>query len=377
MKYILIIVCLCAINSVLGISAQEKVQKTGFAGWWDSLVNGNVDKTFEKPVDMTYAFAPYYTQESSFGVGGQMSALYRLDRTDSIMQPSDFTILGGISVNGTYSFGVEGNNHFTRDKRLKYIAEFRNQNRNFWGINFAECDKNPESKVNFKRVNVSADYQQRILGNWFWGVAMHINYKYAKPDSMQYLLGQSKDGLFTGFGVSLMYDSRDYILNPKRGLHFFLRHVAFPSFLGKNEKYVGCTTLQFDYYHHLWPGSTLAYDFYYKHNISSGDIPWQMREEICYDDRRMRGYYAGRYTDDGQISTQLELRQNIYKRLGAVAWAGAGSMFHKLSEVKGHQILPNYGIGLRFELKKDTNIRMDFGYGRNESSIIFNFGEAF
>lgn len=377
MRRILSFISILVISSSFITFAQEAEKKTGFAGWWDSLVKGNVDRTFEKRVDMTYAVAPYYTQESSFGVGGQVSALYRLDRTDSIMQPSDFTMLGGISVNGTYSVGIEGNTHFTRDKRLKYIAEFRNQNRNFWGVNFAECDRNDASKVNFKRVNISADYQQRIYDNWFWGAALHINYKYAKPDSMQYLQGQSKDGLFTGFGVSIMYDSRDYILNAKKGLMFFLRHVAFLPFLGKNEKYVGCTTLQLDYYHHLWPGSTLAWDFYFKQNVSSGEIPWQMREEICYDDRRMRGYYAGRYTDDGQVSTQLELRQNIYKRLGAVAWAGAGSMFHEISEIKGHQILPNYGVGLRFELKKNTNIRMDFGYGRNESSIIFNFGEAF
>lgn len=377
MKRLIFIVSLCMMGCQMHIDAQEAEKKSALASWWDGLVNGNVDRTFEKAVDMTYAVAPYYTQESSFGIGGQVSALYRLDRTDSIMQPSDFTMLGGISVNGTYSVGIEGNTHFTRDKRLKYLAEFRNQNRNFWGTNFEDCYRNDASKVNFKRVNITADYQQRIVGNWFFGVALQINYKYAKPDSMQYLRNQAKDGLFTGLGVSVMYDSRDYILNPKRGALFFLRHVAFPSFLGANHRYVGCNTLQLDYYHQLWPGSTLACDLFFENNVSRDEVPWQMREEICYDDRRMRGYYAGRYTDDSQLNMQVELRQNIYKRLGAVAWGGVGSMFHNFSEIKGHQILPNYGAGIRFELKKNTNIRMDFGYGRNESSIIFNFGEAF
>lgn len=358
-------------------SLQVEKKQGWLAQWWNSLTKGNVDRTFEKPIDISFGVAPYYSQESKLGLGGQVSALYRLDRTDSIMQPSDFTLLGGGSINGTYSIGIQGNNHFSRDKRLSYVMEFRRQNRDFWGISFNECYKNEACRVSYNRINVVADYQQRFYGDWFWGAALRMKYALADPQKEEYLLGQSHKGFYAGFGLSVMYDSRDYILNAKRGVFFMFRHVYYPYTLGTGNYDVGCTTLQFNAYHKLWKGAVMAYDLFAETNICDGEVPWQLRQEICYDDRRMRGYYAGGYMDDNQICVQAELRQNIYKRLGAVVWGGYGTLFNKFSDIDGKHLLPNYGFGIRFELKKNTNLRMDFGFGRNEGSIIFNFGEAF
>lgn len=357
--------------------AAEKPKK-GLAAWWANLINGNVDHTFDRPVDMAFAVSPWYSKESSVGIGGQLSALYRIDRTDSLMQPSDFTIMGGGSINGTYSVGLQGNNHFTRDKRLSYTAEFRSQRRNFWGITFHDCDNNPAADVRINRVNVNLDYQQRFYRNWFWSVSARIKNTTLDITEADYLQGQSKHGFFTGLGASIMFDSRDYILNPTRGMYFFYRFIYYPQFLGSNSSLVENLTIQFNAYHKLWQGAIIAYDVFAESNTSgNGVVPWQLREEICYDDRRMRGYYSGSFIDDNQICAQVELRQHLYKRFGAVAWAGAGTLFHNITEVNAHQILPNYGAGIRFEMKKNTNVRMDFGFGRNTSSIIFNFAEAF
>ncbi len=43
-------------------------------------------------------------------------------------------------------------------------------------------------------------------------------------------------------------------------------------------------------------------------------------------DIRMRGYYEGRYTDLDMMVAQVELRQRIWRRIGAVVWAGAGNV---------------------------------------------------
>lgn len=66
--------------------------------YWNSFIHGNVDRTFERKIDMSYAVAPSYTCEGSFGVGGMATGLYRLDRKDSIMQPSDITLTGNVSI---------------------------------------------------------------------------------------------------------------------------------------------------------------------------------------------------------------------------------------------------------------------------------------
>lgn len=358
-------------------STAVRPKRTGLAGWWDNLVNGNVDRTFEKPIDMSFGFAPYYSEESNFGFGGQLSALFRLDRTDSIMQPSDFSLQGGGSLNGTYSIGINSNVNFTRNDRLNCVMEFTTQHRDFWGIDFWSCYDNPATQVHFHRVNICADYQHRVYGNWFVGTALRLKYAEIDTDKQEYLMGQSDKGFFAGLGLSVMYDSRDFILNPKKGMLFFVRHIYYPYTLGKSDNDIGSTTLQFDAYHRIWEGAVMAYDVFAETNISNGELPWQLREEIDYDGRRMRGYYSGRYVDNNQVCVQAELRQHIYKRFGAVAWGGAGMFFKELNDINKRQILPNYGVGIRFEMKKNSNIRVDFGFGRNASAIMFYFGEAF
>ncbi len=68
--------------------------------------------------------------------------------------------------------------------------------------------------------------------------------------------------------------------------------------------------------------------------------------------QRMRGYYQGRYTDNDMITFQVELRQRIWRRIGCTVWGGAGNVFNSLDRFDWSETLPNYGVGLRWELKK-------------------------
>jgi hemolysin activation/secretion protein len=104
---------------------------------------------------------------------------------------------------------------------------------------------------------------------------------------------------------------------------------------------------------------------------------------------RMRGYYEGRYRDDNMITTQVELRQRIWRRIGAVAWVGAGNVWGQGSDFSWSHTLPNYGVGLRWEFKKRVNVRLDYGFGKmpttsdpaikakRSSAFIFGINEAF
>ena len=154
--------------------------------------------------------------------------------------------------------------------------------------------------------------------------------------------------------------------------------MFYPSALGQNEHTVGRTSLQFDTYIPIWKGCILALDAYGQFNASyDGEVPWQLREEICLDETRMRGYYQGCYTDNHQMTFQAELRQHLFWRIGAVAWGGTGIVFHEFDLIRKDMWLPNGGVGLRFELKHNTNARIDVGFGRNNMGVAFNFAEAF
>jgi outer membrane protein assembly factor BamA len=98
---------------------------------------------------------------------------------------------------------------------------------------------------------------------------------------------------------------------------------------------------------------------------------------------RMRGFYDGRFNDRNMITFQAELRQNIWRRIGATVWGGAGNVFESFDTFRWNQTLPNYGIGLRWEFKKRVNIRIDYGFGRKDNfgrmihSFMFQINEAF
>lgn len=90
----------------------------------------------------------------------------------------------------------------------------------------------------------------------------------------------------------------------------------------------------------------------------------------------MRGYYENRYRDKNAVDLNLELRQRVWGRWGVVVWGGIGTVFHGKG-IKFDNLLPNGGIGIRWEFKKNVNVRLDYGFGKGESGIIFNINEAF
>ena len=100
-------------------------RETKFLSYLDGLVTGNEDRSFSKPFDINFIATPSYTREGSFGIGGGATGLYRTDRTDSIMQPSDVTLIGNATLNGLFSVRTNGNHHFPgRKLRLSYKLEY-------------------------------------------------------------------------------------------------------------------------------------------------------------------------------------------------------------------------------------------------------------
>lgn len=364
--------------SVVSANSQtDMTEAKGLKAWWNGLVHGNVDRTFEKKMDMSFIVAPSYTREGSFGVGGAATALYRLDRTDSVMQPSDLTLTGNASVNGFYTLSLKGNNHFKGNRaRLAYKLAFQHKNLDFWGVSYRDCSVNPVTEYTRRMIKWESDYIYKLTNSLYLGAALNINYTDASHLSdITYLEGQKHSYFFTGIGFSLSYDTRDFILTPQEGVYFSLKEVFYPSFMSSHNKNILSTTAVFDVYQRAWNGAVLAFDLYGQFN--SKNTPWTLREELGSGGSRMRGYYAGRYIDCNQIAAQLELRQHIHSRIGCVAWIGGGTVFPDFRALKLSHVLPNYGLGLRLEFKHHVNLRIDYGFGKETAGFIFQFAEAF
>ena len=179
----------------------------------------------------------------------------------------------------------------------------------------------------------------------------------------------------SGGGVTFQYATRHYSQNPKQGVYIRLQEMCYPEFRVNFKGTLCRTTAILNVYGKVWKGGVLAYDLYGQ--FKSRNTPWIMREELGSGGSRMRGYYAGRYIDTNFAATQLELRQHIYGRWGCNAWIGTGAVFPSFDKFGWNHLLPNYGLGFRFEFKHKVNLRIDYVFGKKTSDIVCQISEAF
>jgi hypothetical protein len=93
----------------------------------------------------------------------------------------------------------------------------------------------------------------------------------------------------------------------------------------------------------------------------------------------LRGYLSDRYRDGATWAVQVELRQHLFGRFGATAFAGVGGIAPRVDDFDTSRILPAAGIGLRYMAAKSNkvNFRLDYAFGRDSSAVYFSLGEAF
>ena len=131
--------------------------------YWQTLIHGNIDRTHEKPFDVSFALAPSYSREGGIGFGGSATGLYRMDMRDSTMAPSNVTIGANASLKGFFSLIGNGINYFTDGRtRLIYSAKFTRKVLDFWGINHGACLVNPTSEYVRTQFRIDADYNYRL-----------------------------------------------------------------------------------------------------------------------------------------------------------------------------------------------------------------------
>ncbi|MBQ9076912.1 MAG: BamA/TamA family outer membrane protein [Muribaculaceae bacterium] len=347
----------------------------------NSLMRGNIDRTRDKRIDMSFAATPSYTREAGFGIGAAATGLYRIDRNDTLPNPSDFFISLNASFNKFYVLTFKGNNLFPDNRsRLSYKLELYRKNLDFWGINSEETARNAKSKYNRRQIDLQAEYIYRVNRRFYTGFQIRSNYTDARDvRNPEYLLNERSQYYVTGVGLSFEYDTRDNLVTPTRGVHLAYKPMVFPKGLGSAPSTFYSHTLIANSYIRLWKGAILALDWYAK--LNSERTPWTMREMLASDGIRMRGYYMGSTMDNSQIASQAELRQHLWKRLGIVIWGGGATVFSSIKDLHKYDIKPewlhNFGVGLRFEFKHNVNARIDYGFGQGTSGIVFAIGEAF
>lgn len=391
MKHILtILIMMLALGSYASelsvtdsISSAEKVDTMALrAGksWVNRILdyfNDSNKNKKHKRFDFSVIGGPHYASDTKFGLGLVAAGLYRTDPNDSILPPSNVSLYGDVSSVGFYMLGVRGNHIAPKGRyRIDYHLYFYSFPADFWGIGY-EMGDNDANKSDMKRWQAQAEvsFLFRVADNFYIGPMASYDYVIGKHiERPELLQGMDQHTWNVGAGVSLVYDNRDNLTNPHRGICLNINQMFRPGFMG-NDYAFSTTVFRFDAYQQLGKGTVLAEDI--GANLNFGNPSWGMMAELG-GTHSMRGYYEGRYRDKHSLEATVELRQHVWKRNGIVVWVGAGTIFPKFSALRSKQILPNAGVGYRWEFKKNVNVRLDYGFGKSgQSGFLFNINEAF
>ena len=342
----------------------------------DYFNDANKNKEHKK-FDFSIIGGPHYSTDTKLGIGLVAAGLYRANANDTLLPPSNVSLFGDVSTVGFYILGIRGTHIFPQDKyRADYTIYFYSFPCKFWGMGYDMGDDD-SNKSDMKRwqARFKASFLFHMGDNLYLGPMVSYDYVIGRRIERPELLnGMDQHTWNIGAGFSAVYDTRDVLTYPHRGFYINLSQCFRPRFMG-NDYAFSTTELQVDAYQRVWKGAILAEDF--RTMLNFGNPSWGMMA-LLGNSNSMRGYYEGRYRDKHKMEAQVELRQHIWKRNSLTTWVGAGTVFHKFSEMRSRHILPNFGIGYRWEFKKNVNVRLDYGFGKaGQTGFLFSINEAF
>jgi hypothetical protein len=314
------------------------------------------------------------------------------------------------------------NNIYTRDNRIFFSGDWRFQifSQSTYGLgtnspeggildyqfNLDGEETSTDSltqpmKFNFARIHQSASL--KIVEGLYAGIGYNYDGYYKIVDEKLRLnqgdtlitshyaysqyYGFSTSSYYTSaLNVNLLYDTRDNMINPYKGIYAMVSWRGGMKFLG-NKTNSNFFQLEWRSFHPLSksnPRHLLA--FWLMGNFSPpGDFPYLILPATSYDQRSRsgRGYTQGRYRGNNFVYGESEYRFPISKHtgiLGGVVFVNATTANNTAQSLKLFQsVRPGYGFGLRImaDKKSRTNLAIDYGFGNRSSGFYLAASEVF
>jgi outer membrane protein assembly factor BamA len=327
--------------------------------------------------NMPMGFLPVPTFDYNRSLGFQAGAIImyfnKFGENDTLSPPSTSGIKGFYTTNKSWSALAFQRLFFKNDNyRLTWALGTGDVNFQFYtedipGGSFIDYTTT--------RSFFALTFTRRVYSRLYMGIFA----KYARLNTEYYLdeiIGENVDSLknLVGLGLPVVWDSRDNIFNPERGIEskilLQVNNKVFGSDLDFN-----AINLFINYYKRLNKKGILASrsTLYY----GMGEVPFEGTKAVGNID--IRGYSNGEFRGDQVATIQSEYRGQIKKRWGYVGFFGLAAAFNTTSDEKWSGVLPGVGAGIRWMVMPDKkiNLGIDAAVGKDDWGIYFRLGEAF
>ena len=325
--------------------------------------------------DVSFLGGPSYSSATSVELAVIAAGIYRSGPRETTPL-SEVDVFAEGSVTGFYNVGVRGHHSFPNDRlRINYHANFCHFPSKYWGIGYVNAaNRDNETSYTLLQSLITGEFLWHLPHDIFLGPTIYFDYsKATKAKNPEIWAGSRMEELAYGVGFIFSLDTRDVPTNATRGINLKLHQRFFPGFMG-NKKGFSITDVTVGWYKRLWKSGVLALQFH--GSGATMHTPWSMLPAVDTSSG-IRGYYEGRYRDRGEMDAVVELRQNVWRRNGIGVWGGVGTVFHRFDEIRWNRLLPSWGVGYRWEFKKNVNVRVDVGFGKHSSGFSIGLNESF
>ncbi len=337
----------------------------------------------------TFLVVPLVTNSPAMDTGFGVMPLYffKLDKEDEVSPPSLIGLYALYTTNQSYIAAPFGR-FFWNEDRNRATVMFGTARVNH---DFVYDELSSDLRLVYSEIRnyVVLGYNRKVFSDFYIGAlyyATQTRFAFDKGSDFQNAAAREffrrngiEDNFFSSVGLSLSFDNRDYPYYPTTGLQFNVRPKFYTSWLGSENEYMD-TAFDLTFFKSFHKRLILAGNI--SAAFATGDVPFAGYQ--VYGIRNtLRGYPAGKYRGRNMIAGQVELRWAAYKRWGAVAFGGLGSVWG--NERNGEEEferdrLPSAGLGIRYRVSeaKKINLRLDFAVGVDgNQGIHFGVMEAF
>ena len=281
---------------------------------------------------------------------------------------------------------------WNKDNSYNFVGDYRifRYPQSTFGLGSNSNIKN-EDPMDYSYIQFYETALRHITGNLYAGLGYIIDDHWNVTDkgndngtvSDYSVYGKNAHSIASGLTFNVLLDSRDNAINPSKGGYVSLQYRDNYKFLGSTNDWRSLIIDLRKYYNFPEGSDNVIALWNYEWLILNGRPAYLDLPSTQWDESSAvgRGYIQGRFRGAQLVYFEGEYRYKLTENglLGGVFFVN-GESFSAAPGTKLQSIQPGFGPGLRVKLNKvsNTNISIDYGFGRQGSNGLFiDVGEIF
>ena len=353
------------------LAAQDTTKVIPDDGWPD------LSKFLDKPFGFIPVLAPI--TEPAVGYGAAAALIFidkRKGGTVDMRHPSITGVGGFATKDGSWgAFGGLSRYAFNNKLKWRTGGAYLNLFLDFYGLS-------EDSPLHDAPLSYEVKGYGGLLGGVYalgksglWAgvdyLLGHTEIDVTLPDPAPPELGEfSASATLASLRPSVLYDSRNNVFSPVRGLYAEASASIFDNTWGSDEEFTrgGLIVLGF-----APLGRNLYFGIKGEGSSSTDDTPFYLKPFVT-----LRGVTAQRIQGKQVADAEGELRWQFWGRLSAVGFMGVGGAWSNTDDRDQSSSVVSGGTGIRYEIARKYGIHMglDVGFGPDDPILYVTFGHA-